>query len=66
MVNKPMKQLLISISVILITSLMAGAASLYTDVQLLKSNKESIKAKLLIIEQKIDRIQWHLTRKTVE
>ena len=64
--NKPMKQLLISISVILITSLMAGAASLYTDVQLLKSNKESIKAKLLIIEQKIDRIQWHLTRKTVE
>lgn len=61
-----MKQLLISISVILITSLMAGAASLYTDVQLLKSNKESIKAKLLIIEQKIDRIQWHLTRKTVE
>ena len=62
--NKPMKQLIISISVILITSLMAGAASLYTDVQLLKNNKESIKAKLLIIEQKIDRIQWHLTRKS--
>lgn len=64
MVNKPMKQLLVSIGVILITSLMAGAASLYTDVQLLKNNKESIKAKLLIIEQKIDRIQWHLTRKS--
>jgi len=62
--NKPMKQLLVSIGVILITSFMAGAASLYTDVQLLKNNKESIKAKLLIIEQKIDRIQWHLTRKS--
>ncbi len=64
--NKPMRQLLISISVILITSLMAGAASLYTDVQLLKSNKDSIKSKLTVIEQKIDRIQWHLTRKSIE
>ena len=61
--NKPMKQLLVSISVILITSLIAGATSMWTDVQLLKNQEETIKSNLIRIEQKIDRIQWHLTRK---
>ena len=64
--NKPMKQLLVSISVILITSLIAGATSMWTDVQVLKNQEETIKSNLIRIEQKIDRIQWHITKRSSE
>ena len=64
--SKPMKTILISIATILITSLMATSANLYTDVTVLKTKNKSFEKTLERIEKKVDAIHWHLTGKDSE
>ena len=58
-----MRTILISIATILITSLMATSANLYTDVTVLKTKNKSFEKTLERIEKKVDAIHWHLTGK---